>query len=152
MIRNRFVYSTVVCSIFAANSVLAHPASGEDKGRVVAQDEPRSAIVIAPHSTSITIAQPGIGPLETGSGSTAAQAAKGGKHVKHATRAVVIAVDKRGGTVTLSHAPVKSLKWPAMTMKFLIVDESLYSKFEVGKTVDVHFKKLESTFVVTEVR
>lgn len=154
MKRNRLAAAAILNLMLVGLTSLAHAAQSENESRsALPNDETRPALVAVPHGSAVTATHPNptLKLHEQQSGSSASHSRKSGKLAQHRTRAVVIAVDKRGGTVTLSHAPVKSLKWPAMTMKFLIADDSLYAKFEVGKTVDVHFKKLESTFVVTAV-
>jgi hypothetical protein len=40
-----------------------------------------------------------------------------------------------------AHEPIKSLKWPAMTMGFSVKDKSLFDKLKVGKKVDVEIAK-----------
>src|SRR5207244_8275707 len=46
--------------------------------------------------------------------------AKESKATIHKATGVVKAIDPSKGTVTLAHEPVKSLKWPAMTMGFVV--------------------------------
>jgi Cu(I)/Ag(I) efflux system protein CusF len=70
----------------------------------------------------------------------------------HKTAAVVKAIDPAAGTVTLAHDPVKSLKWPAMTMGFKVKDKTLFDKLAVGKKVDVEFTRQGSNYVVTAVK
>jgi Cu(I)/Ag(I) efflux system protein CusF len=70
----------------------------------------------------------------------------------HKTAAVVKAIDPAAGTVTLAHDPVKSLKWPAMTMGFKVKDKTLFDKLAVGKKVDVEFTRQGSDYVVTVVK
>jgi Cu(I)/Ag(I) efflux system protein CusF len=70
----------------------------------------------------------------------------------HKTSAVVTAVDPVKGTVTLAHEPVKSLKWPAMSMAFTVKDKTLFDKLTVGKKVDVEFTQQGSDYVVTTVK
>jgi Cu(I)/Ag(I) efflux system protein CusF len=84
------------------------------------------------------------------SGSTAQAVSTGG--AAHKTIAVVKAIDPAKGTVTLAHEPVKSLKWPAMTMGFRVKDKTLFDKLAVGKKVDVEFTRQGSDYVVTAVK
>jgi Cu/Ag efflux protein CusF len=70
----------------------------------------------------------------------------------HKTTAVVKAIDPAKGKVTLAHEPVKSLKWPAMTMGFTVKNKVLFDKLAVGKKVDVEFKRQGSDYVVTAVK
>lgn len=69
----------------------------------------------------------------------------------HRAVAVVKATDIANGKVTLSHEPIQSLKWPAMTMAFAVKDKRLFDRLVVGKKVNVGFVKQESDYVVTSV-
>jgi Cu/Ag efflux protein CusF len=42
--------------------------------------------------------------------------------VGHRAEGTVDSVDAKDGTVSLSHGPVASLKWPAMTMEFKVAN------------------------------
>lgn len=70
----------------------------------------------------------------------------------HKAKATVKKVDAKSGMVTLAHAPVASLNWPAMTMNFRVKDKMLLSKLSDGKKVDVEFVKDGDDYVVTEVK
>jgi Cu/Ag efflux protein CusF len=70
----------------------------------------------------------------------------------HQATAVVKAVDPGNGKVTLAHEPVKSLKWPAMTMGFVVKDKTLFDKLAVGQKVDVEFTQQGSDYIVTAVK
>ncbi len=74
------------------------------------------------------------------------------KGEKHEVSATVKAVDPSKGTVTLAHDPVKSLKWPAMTMGFSVKDKTLFDKMTVGQKVNVEFMQDGSQYVVTNVK
>ena len=51
-------------------------------------------------------------------------------------------MDAKAGTVTLDHEPVKTLKWPAMTMGFKVEDKSMFDKLAEGKKVEIEFKQV----------
>lgn len=70
----------------------------------------------------------------------------------HKAVAMVKKVDARAGTVTLSHEPVQSLNWPAMTMGFKVADKKLLDKLTEGKKVEVEFKQQGKDYVVTSVK
>ncbi|KIO48688.1 copper-binding protein [Nitrosospira sp. NpAV] len=72
--------------------------------------------------------------------------------ITHQTTAVVKAVDAINGKVTLAHAPVESLNWPAMTMGFAVKDKTLFDKLVIGKKVKVEFMQQGSDYVVTAVK
>jgi Cu(I)/Ag(I) efflux system protein CusF len=70
----------------------------------------------------------------------------------HHASGVVKSVDAGAGVVTLAHDPVKTLNWPAMTMKFQVKDKALLDKLAVGKTVDFDFEQSGKGYVVTSVK
>ncbi|HNB07381.1 MAG TPA: efflux RND transporter periplasmic adaptor subunit [Thauera aminoaromatica] len=57
----------------------------------------------------------------------------------HRAEGTVDSVDAKDGTVSLSHGPVASLKWPAMTMEFKVANPSLLQALKPGVKVDVEF-------------
>lgn len=65
---------------------------------------------------------------------------------------VVMNVDQPKGLVTLSHEPIASLGWPAMTMDFSVADKSLFGKLAKGKKVKFEFIKQHNQYVITGVR
>lgn len=75
-----------------------------------------------------------------------------GTQAAHKATGVVKKVDPKAGTVTLAHDPVKSLKWPAMTMGFTVKDKSLLDKLAAGKKVEVEFVQQGSDYVITHVK
>ncbi len=74
------------------------------------------------------------------------------KSATHQATAVVKAVEPENGKITLAHEPVKSLKWPAMTMGFMVKDKALFDKLVVNEKVNVSFTKQGSDYVVTSVK
>lgn len=65
---------------------------------------------------------------------------------------VVRKTDPAKGTVTLAHEAIKELKWPAMTMPFLVKDKTLYEKLVVDRTVEFEFvEQAPSQFVITRI-
>jgi Cu(I)/Ag(I) efflux system membrane fusion protein len=67
------------------------------------------------------------------------QGAQGSEQVTHHAAGSVEAVDPAGGTVTLAHGPVASLKWPAMTMDFRVRDPALSRSLKPGQKIDFEF-------------
>lgn len=49
---------------------------------------------------------------------------------------VVQAVDAAAGTVTISHQPIESIGWPAMTMPFKVAQPELLQRVSVGEKVE----------------
>ena len=66
----------------------------------------------------------------------AATAAKGAVHQGEGT---VDSVDAKAATVSLSHGPIASLKWPAMTMEFKLANETLLKELKPGAMVTFEF-------------
>lgn len=70
----------------------------------------------------------------------------------HKTVGVVKTLDPAAGTVTFAHEAVKSLDWPAMSMRFRIKDKMLFDKLADGKKVEFEFVKDGKDYVVTAVK
>jgi Cu/Ag efflux protein CusF len=59
--------------------------------------------------------------------------------VGHRGVGVLNAIDAASGTVTISHEPVASLKWPAMKMDFVLANPSLVAGLKPGTAVVFEF-------------
>ncbi|OHC73097.1 MAG: efflux transporter periplasmic adaptor subunit [Rhodocyclales bacterium RIFCSPLOWO2_02_FULL_63_24] len=57
----------------------------------------------------------------------------------HQASGTLDAIDAKAGTVTVSHGPVASLKWPAMTMDFMLANPALTAKLKPGSAVAIEF-------------
>jgi len=80
----------------------------------------------------------------------AAPAAKGSGHQAEGT---VDSIDEKAGTVSVSHGPVASLKWPAMTMKFKAANETLLQALTPGAKVSFDFvERQPGEWVITAVK
>jgi Cu(I)/Ag(I) efflux system membrane fusion protein len=77
------------------------------------------------------------------SGLTAAPAAASDKATKssvsHQATGTLEAIDAKNGTVTVTHAPVASLNWPAMTMDFILANPGLVAKLKAGAPITIEF-------------
>ena len=77
------------------------------------------------------------------SGLTAAPEAGGTKASKgklsHQATGTLEAIDAKDGTVTVTHAPVASLNWPAMTMDFILANPALVGKLKAGAPITIEF-------------
>ena len=69
----------------------------------------------------------------------------------HAAKGTVKSVDAKAGTVTIDHAAVKSMNWPAMSMAFQVKDKTLFDKLTKGKKVEFEFEQRGKEYVVTKV-
>jgi RND family efflux transporter MFP subunit len=61
------------------------------------------------------------------------------KSVDHHAEGTLDAIDARAGTVTITHGPVDSLKWPGMTMDFALANSALIGNLKPGATVAFTF-------------
>lgn len=65
---------------------------------------------------------------------------------------VVKKADAAKATVTVAHAPVKALNWPAMTMAFKVKDKALLDKLAVNRQVAFSFVQEGKDYVITGVQ
>lgn len=86
-------------------------------------------------------------------GADAEQSASPAKGASHHADGTVEEVDAKAGTVSISHGPIDSLKWPAMTMEFKIANESLRAGLKPGAMVGVDFvERAAGEWVITSVK
>lgn len=72
------------------------------------------------------------------------------KPVGHQALGTLDAID--GGTVTISHEPVASLKWPKMTMEFVPANAALFADLKPGSAISFEFvERQPGEWVVTKV-
>lgn len=84
---------------------------------------------------------------------SAAPATSAAKTVGHQTTGTVEDVDRQDGSVSMSHAPVPSLKWPAMTMEFKAANPALLQALKPGAKVDFEFvERAPGEWVITSVK
>lgn len=73
--------------------------------------------------------------------------------VGHKAEGTVEAFDMKAGLVTLNHGPVASLKWPGMTMEFLVATPALLSGLKPGLSVSFEFvERKPGEWVVTAIK
>ena len=70
----------------------------------------------------------------------------------HTTTAVVKKADPEKGKVTLSHGPIPSLSWPAMTMGFSVKEKKLFDQLVVGNKVEVELVQQGKDYVIVDVK
>ena len=58
---------------------------------------------------------------------------------EHTAEGTLNAVDTTAGTVNISHGPVASASWPAMTMSFKLADPSTAANLKAGQHVKFQF-------------
>ncbi len=98
------------------------------------------------------------GFAEAPAAGASAPAAAGGapslaRSVGHQAQGMVEEVDAKSGTVSLSHGPVASLKWPAMTMEFKVANAALLTALKPGAKVAFEFvERSPGEWVITSVK
>ena len=65
---------------------------------------------------------------------------------------VVKEVKQAKGMVVITHEPIQSLGWSAMTMDFTVGDKALFSKLTQGKKVQFDFVMRGDEYVITAVK
>ena len=85
-------------------------------------------------------------------GPQAGKATPAARGASHRAQGTVEDVDAKAGTVSLSHGPIDSLKWPAMTMEFTLANASLQGALKPGATVSFEFvERAPGEWVITRV-
>lgn len=69
----------------------------------------------------------------------------------HNAMGTVNSVDAATGTVNISHGPIESIGWPAMTMNFRLADPALAASLKPGQHVRFAFKTDQGSATVTEI-
>ena len=65
---------------------------------------------------------------------------------------VVDEIDETKRVATISHEAIKSLDWPAMTMKFTAKNAKIFSKLSKGKKIHFAFIQQGGKYIVTDVK
>ena len=76
------------------------------------------------------------------------QVAQASTHAGHGT---VNTVDAAGGKANITHDPIKSLKWPKMTMDFSADDPALLKDLKPGMEVDFELAKKEGGYRIVKI-
>jgi Cu(I)/Ag(I) efflux system membrane fusion protein len=83
------------------------------------------------------------------SGSTAPAAVK---PVGHKASGTLDSIDAKAGSVSITHGPVASLKWPGMTMDFLLANPALVEKIKPGTAIAIGFvERQPGEWVITQI-
>ena len=70
----------------------------------------------------------------------------------HKGKGTVKSVDVTKGTVSLSHDPIQSMNWPAMTMTFKAKDKAMLEKVKAGAKVEFSFEQSGKEYVITDIK
>ncbi|MCK9381361.1 MAG: efflux RND transporter periplasmic adaptor subunit [Sulfuritalea sp.] len=93
--------------------------------------------------SNLKAAVSGFGPVpqEAASKATAdaKQAAPAAQGIGHHAEGKLDAIDAKAGTVSITHGPVASLKWPGMTMDFTLANSGLIGSLKPGATIEFTF-------------
>ena len=73
------------------------------------------------------------------------------EQVIHAAHGKINAVSVEAGTVNITHDPIKSLKWPKMTMDFKARDPGLLKDLKPGAQVDFELMKSEGKYQIMKI-
>jgi Cu(I)/Ag(I) efflux system protein CusF len=65
---------------------------------------------------------------------------------------IVKRIDQAKGSVTLKHDPIKSLKWPAMTMDFDVRDRKLLGGIKPEQKVSFEFVEEKGRYVIVSIK
>ena len=75
------------------------------------------------------------------------------KALSHHAEGTVDDVDAKAGTVSISHGPIESLKWPAMTMEFKVANDALLKDLKPGAMISAEFvERQPGEWVITSVK
>jgi Cu(I)/Ag(I) efflux system periplasmic protein CusF len=64
----------------------------------------------------------------------------------------VVTKPPANGKVTIKHDPIESLKWPTMTMGFVVKDKAVADKLKQGAKVEFEFVQEGKDYVITSAR
>jgi Cu(I)/Ag(I) efflux system membrane fusion protein len=89
---------------------------------------------------------------EPSASAAAASTPEAAREVGHKAAGSVDSIDAKAGTVSLSHGPVPTLKWPAMTMEFRVAHAALLAGLKPGQAVKFEFvERQPGEYVVTAI-
>jgi len=70
----------------------------------------------------------------------------------HKGKGTVKSVDATKGTVSVSHGPIQSMNWPAMTMTFKAKDKAMLENVKPGSKVEFSFVHSGKDYVLTDIK
>jgi Cu/Ag efflux protein CusF len=69
----------------------------------------------------------------------------------HQASGIVKRVNAPAATLTVTHGPVASLNWPAMTMDFKLREQSAAARFKPGDKVEFDFQESGGDYLITRI-
>ena len=82
---------------------------------------------------------PGSGDTTTGGAMPGMPREAAQNIAEHMAEGTLNSIDRAAGTVNISHGPVASANWPAMTMSFKLSDPNAAPTLTPGQKVEFHF-------------
>jgi len=70
----------------------------------------------------------------------------------HKGEGTVTKIDSAGGKVTISHGPIQSMKWPAMSMDFNVRGPKLLTGVKPNQQVKFEFVEDKGLYVITSIK
>ena len=70
----------------------------------------------------------------------------------HRGQGTVNAIDATTAKVNLSHGPIESLNWPAMSMDFPVKDAAMLQGVQTGMKVDFELEKLGEAYRIVSIK
>lgn len=70
----------------------------------------------------------------------------------HRGQGTVNGVDTKAGKVNLSHGPIASLNWPAMTMGFPVKDAAMLDGIQPGMKVDFELEQAGGGYRIVSIK
>lgn len=68
------------------------------------------------------------------------------------TKGEVTKIDPKQKKLTIRHEELKSLDMPAMTMVFVVAEDSLLEKVEVGEAIEFVAERVNGRITVTDIK
>ena len=106
----------------------------------------KTVLLAASLALSVVALPPAIAAEDGDGKKTEATAAA--THVGHGK---VVSVDEQAGKVKLTHEPIKSLKWPKMTMDFKAHDPAVLKDLKPGAQVDFELMKMGGGYRIMKI-
>ena len=75
------------------------------------------------------------------------------KGATHHAEGTIDEIDVKSATISLSHGPIASLKWPAMTMEFKLANDALLKDLKPGAMITAEFvERQPGEWVITSIK
>jgi Cu/Ag efflux protein CusF len=68
------------------------------------------------------------------------------------TKGEVTKIDEKQKKLTIKHEELKNLEMPAMTMVFVVADDAMLEKVEVGQSIEFVAERVNGRITVTEIK